>query len=100
MTRQSHGPGCRLSDDELFAPIEGIDLATYAWLQKALADGGDARSLLAGAGLDFARWERVTDGWQRRIEAEADPRQAFMLLSAYCAARSPSAPARGPEGAS
>lgn len=77
------------ANQELFVPVEGIDLQTYATIQaRAASIGGDMGQwgqILAQAGMDQAKWERVSAEWTRRMSGQAsgDMNATMALLTEY-----------------
>lgn len=70
------GPGGALS------PVEGVDLKTWARLQAGVANGGNFDALLAQAGIDRARWDRVSAEWMARMQTDT----TFTIANEYGAA--------------
>jgi hypothetical protein len=70
------GPGGALS------PVEGVDLKTWARLQAGVAGGGNFDALLAQAGIDRARWDRVSAEWLARMQTDT----TFTIANEYGAA--------------
>jgi hypothetical protein len=62
------------ANPELLAPVEGVDLDTYAMLAATSATGGLApdafTALLAKHGLDNAKWLRVNNEWSDRMSKD------------------------------
>lgn len=58
---------------ETLAPINGVDLATYAWVGKRLAgvgyDQSQAPAFAAQKGIAAADWAAAADGWCARMNA-------------------------------
>lgn len=56
------------------APINGVDMATYAWVSKQVAKAGYDQSLAVGfagqRGVAPADWEAAVNGWAERMQAE------------------------------
>jgi hypothetical protein len=76
------------ANSEIFEPIEGVTLQTYATIQARVAGGaqGDAyKKLLHEYGLDEARWSRVSGGWTQRMSGQgvSDPNATYALLAEY-----------------
>jgi hypothetical protein len=63
--QQRAQPGGELADQ--FQPVEGVSLQDWARYQAKLAGGGDFDQVLASAGIDRARWERVSAEWNARM---------------------------------
>ncbi len=65
-------------------PVEGISLQVYASTQaRAASIGGDMgkwNQILAQAGMDAAKWDRVNAEWQRRMSGQAGDMNATMAL--------------------
>ncbi len=76
-------------NQEIFAPVEGVDLQLYATTQaKAASIGGDMGKwgqILQQAGMDQAKWERVSAEWNRRMSGQAtgDMNATMALLTEY-----------------
>jgi hypothetical protein len=66
------------------APIAGVDLATYAWVLKQIADLGYDHSLLpqfaALRGIESTDWQAAMDGWSLRL---GDPTVAAAFRRLY-----------------
>lgn len=78
------------------APVEGVGVETYARLIAAAQkreSAGLFASLLAEAGMDRARWERVSRGWYVRITYVDETGAA---AKAYSSALPPAE--KGPQG--
>lgn len=69
---------------ERFAPIAGVELATFAQISAGLAaynyDQSKAVGLAAALGIDSATWQAALDGWNQRITAYPDVAQRFNAL--------------------
>ena len=87
-TREVHASAAS-ANQELFAPVEGVDLQMYAGTQAKAAtignDMGKWSQILAQAGMDQAKWERVSAEWNRRMsgQASADMNATMALLTEY-----------------
>jgi hypothetical protein len=68
----------------ILEPVEGISLQVYATTQaRAASVGNDMATwhqLLAQAGMDAAKWDRVNTEWQRRMSGQAGDMSATMAL--------------------
>jgi hypothetical protein len=51
-------------------PVEGVSCEQWAHIQAKLAGGGDLGQLIAEAGLDPAKWERVSNEWMARMQSD------------------------------
>ena len=56
---------------EHLTPINGVDLAAYAWVAKQVANNGYNQSLAAGfaaqRGITAADWDAAAAGWSARM---------------------------------
>ncbi|MDO9175727.1 MAG: hypothetical protein Q7V62_13050 [Actinomycetota bacterium] len=56
---------------EHLAPIAGVDLPTYSWVAKQVANSGYNQSLAAGfaaqRGIAAADWDAAAAGWSARM---------------------------------
>jgi len=72
------------ANQAIFEPVEGVNLELYATTQaKAATIGGDMSKwgqILAQAGFDQAKWERVSAEWNRRMSGQAGDMNATMAL--------------------
>lgn len=62
-----------------FAPVEGISLEAWAAINASIASGASAEDLLKGAGIDRARWDRVSGEWNARMARDT----TFAITTAY-----------------
>lgn len=87
-TREVHA-AASAANQEIFAPVEGVDLQLYATTQAKAAtignDMGKWGQILAQAGMDQAKWERVSAEWNRRMSGQAtgDMNATMALLTEY-----------------
>jgi hypothetical protein len=51
-------------------PVEGVALEQWAKAQAQIASGGDANAIVAGLGIDKARWDRVSEEWNARMSRD------------------------------
>lgn len=58
------------ANPELIAPIEGITIEQYAQIAAQAVGKSEEEwhAHLAGAGLDLAKWETVSEGWNDRMK--------------------------------
>ncbi len=72
------------ANQAIFEPVEGVTLELYATTQaKAATIGGDMSKwgqILAAAGFDQAKWERVSNEGNRRMSGQAGDMNATMAL--------------------
>lgn len=62
-----------------FTPVEGVSLEAWAAINAAIAAGSNADDLLKGAGIDRARWERVSGEWNARMARDT----TFAIAQVY-----------------
>lgn len=74
------GPGGALS------PVEGVSLEQWAHIQAALAGGKDITALLAQAGIDRPRWDRVSAEWLARMSTDTTMAIATAYGNAFAGA--------------
>ena len=78
-----------MTDDPAFAPIEGVDLESYAKATAAIAKAGvssadDAAKVAEGTGIPAGKWAAVSDGWVARMrESMAVATQFGTLYGQY-----------------
>jgi hypothetical protein len=63
----------------LMNPVEGVTLAAWAAINAAIIGGGNAEDLIKGAGINPARWQRVSDEWNARMARDT----TFAITTAY-----------------
>ena len=51
-------------------PVEGVSVEQWAGIQAAVAGGSDVDALIAQAGIDRARWDRVSQEWTARMSTD------------------------------
>lgn len=74
------GPGGGLE------PVEGVGLEQWAQIQAALAGGGDVNALIGRAGIDRARWDRVSAEWMARMQTDTTMAIATAYGNAFAGA--------------
>lgn len=62
-----------------FTPVEGVGLEAWAAINAAIASGASADDLLKGAGIDQARWQRVSAEWNARMARDT----TFAITTVY-----------------
>ncbi len=67
-------------------PVEGVSLQDWAGLQAAIASGGDAFALVANAGIDKDRWDRVSAEWNARMATDTTATIATAYGNAFAGA--------------
>ncbi len=67
-------------------PVEGVSLEQWAAVQAGIASGGDANALIAQAGIDGARWQRVSAEWNNRMSTDTTATIATAYGNAFAGA--------------
>lgn len=67
-------------------PVEGVSVEQWAQVQAALAGGGDIEQLIAGAGMDRAKWDRVSNEWNARMASDHTATIATVYGNAFSGA--------------
>jgi len=62
--------GAMAAPGGLLEPVEGVSLKTWAGVYAGIAGGGSMDALLAKAGIDQAKWERVSAEWMARMTTD------------------------------
>jgi hypothetical protein len=62
-----------------FKPVEGVTLEAWAALNAAIVSGGNAEDLIKGAGIDMARWQRVSAEWNAAMARDT----TFAITTVY-----------------
>ncbi|MFO7562596.1 MAG: DUF6620 family protein [Enhygromyxa sp.] len=52
-------------------PVEGVSLEQWAKAQAQVASGGDTNQIIAGLGIDKAKWDRVSAEWNARMSRDS-----------------------------
>lgn len=69
---------------DVFEPIAGVELATFAQISAGLAQYGydqtKAVGLAAAQGIDSTSWQAALDGWNQRIASHPAVAQRFNAL--------------------
>lgn len=60
-------------------PVEGITLEAWAAINAAIVGGANTEDLLKGAGIDKARWDRVSAEWNARMSRDT----TFAITTVY-----------------
>jgi crotonobetainyl-CoA:carnitine CoA-transferase CaiB-like acyl-CoA transferase len=71
--------------DPDFAPIEGVDLESYAKATAAVAKAGattaeEAAKVAEANGIPAGKWQTVSDGWVARMSKSMPVRTQFGTL--------------------
>jgi hypothetical protein len=69
-----------------FAPVEGVTLEAWAATNAAIIGGANIDDLLKGAGIDRARWDRVSAEWNARMARDTTFAVATVYGNAFQAA--------------
>lgn len=67
-------------------PVEGVTMEQWAHVQAALAGGGDIDLLIAGAGMDRPKWDRVSAVWMQRMTTDTSGAIATAYGNAFAGA--------------
>jgi hypothetical protein len=67
-------------------PVEGVSVEQWAQIQAGIAGGGDHASLIAAAGIDQAKWERVSEVWTTRMQSDTTMAIATVYGNAFAGA--------------
>jgi hypothetical protein len=51
-------------------PVEGVSCEQWAHIQAGLLSGNDLDAMLASAGMDRPRWDRVSAEWMARMQSD------------------------------
>jgi hypothetical protein len=60
-------------------PVEGVSCEQWAHINAAIANSGDLDQLIAQAGMDRPKWDRVAAEWQARMQADT----SFAIATVY-----------------
>ena len=62
-----------------FDPVEGVTLEAWAAINASIVSGANPDDLLKGAGIDKARWDRVSAEWNARMARDT----TFAITTVY-----------------
>ena len=62
-----------------FDPVEGVTLEAWAAINASIVSGANHEDLLKGAGIDKARWDRVSAEWNARMARDT----TFAITTVY-----------------
>jgi hypothetical protein len=62
-----------------FTSVEGVSLEAWAAINAAIVSGGNVDDLTKGAGIDRARWDRVSAEWNARMARDT----TFAITTVY-----------------
>ena len=77
------------NNPQMLEPIEGVTMEVYAQISAAQAAGLDQEGffrLLAQHGMDAAKWDRVSNGWQARMSQDTTATLAAIYSKAFAGA--------------
>ncbi len=60
-------------------PVEGVSCEQWAHVQAGIAGGGDSATLVAAAGMDAPKWDRVSAEWMARMSTDT----TFTITTVY-----------------
>jgi hypothetical protein len=66
-------------------PVEGVSLDAWAGAQAKLANGGEVGAIVAGLGIDKAKWDRVSAEWNARMSRDTTASIATAYGKAFMA---------------
>jgi hypothetical protein len=99
---QSQQSAAIAANPELLAPVEGVDLETYATVAAAAASGlpqDQFAALLAKHGMDVPKWTRVNGAWTDRMSKDTSGAIAMAYSRAFGSAGQGQYGAAGAAGA-
>jgi hypothetical protein len=67
-------------------PVEGVTMEQWAHVQASVAGGGDIDQLIAQAGMDRPRWDRVSAVWMQRMTTDTSGAIATAYGNAFAGA--------------
>ncbi len=79
MQRHMQGQVAKAAAGGGFAPVEGVALEAWAAINAAIVSGASHEDLLKGAGIDPARWDRVSAEWNARMARDT----TFAITTIY-----------------
>jgi hypothetical protein len=71
------GPGGALE------PVEGVSVEAWAKIQAVVAGGGDFAPMIAEAGMDQPKWDRVSAEWNSRMSTDHTATIATVYSNAF-----------------
>jgi hypothetical protein len=85
---QSHMMGAqqKMAAGGGFQPVEGVTLEAWAAINASIIGGANWEDLLKGAGIDKARWDRVSAEWNARMARDTTFAVATIYGNAFQAA--------------
>jgi len=79
MQRHMQGQVAKAQSGGGFEPVEGVSLEAWAAINASIVGGANSEDLLKGAGIDKARWERVSGEWNARMARDT----TFAITTVY-----------------
>jgi hypothetical protein len=79
MQRHMQSQVAKATTSGALAPVEGVSLEAWAAINASIVSGANADDLLKGAGIDPARWQRVSGEWNARMARDT----TFAVATTY-----------------
>jgi hypothetical protein len=79
MQRHMQGQVAKAQAGGGFTAVEGVSLEAWAAINASIVSGQNPEDLLKGAGIDKARWERVSAEWNARMARDT----TFAITTVY-----------------
>lgn len=79
MQRHMQGQVAQAAAGGGFTPVEGVSLEAWAAINASIISGANPEDLLKGAGIDKARWDRVSAEWNARMARDT----TFAITTVY-----------------
>ena len=79
MQRHMQQQTAKMASGGGFQAVEGVTLEAWAAINASIVGGSNADDLLKGAGIDQARWQRVSAEWNARMSRDT----TFAIATAY-----------------
>jgi hypothetical protein len=79
MQRHMMGSQANMAAKGGFDPVEGVTLEAWAAINAKIISGASWEDLLKGAGIDKARWDRVSAEWNARMARDT----TFAITTVY-----------------
>ena len=79
MQRHMEGQITKTAASGGFTAVEGVSLEAWAAINASIVSGANYEDLLKGAGIDKARWDRVSAEWNARMARDT----TFAITTVY-----------------
>jgi hypothetical protein len=79
MQQHQQGQQAAMAAKGGFEPVEGVSLEAWAAINASIVSGANHEDLLKGAGIDKARWDRVSAEWNARMARDT----TFAITTVY-----------------